>query len=61
MLLNDVKLRLMQADARLSTANEKPLCDDEQKRADTLYMTIHTHTRANPEILSDLSSHSTAL
>lgn len=62
MVLDDVKLRLMQADARLSTANEKPLCDDEQKRTDTLYMTIHTlNTHANPEILSDLSSHSTSL
>lgn len=49
-LLNDVKLRLMQADARLSTANKKPLCDDEQKRTDTLYMTIHTHTRKPRDI-----------
>lgn len=29
MLLNDVKLRLMQADAWVSTVNEKLLCDDD--------------------------------
>lgn len=62
MHLNDVKLGLMQADAWLSTVTEKPLCDDEHRKKDTLNMTIHTlNTHANARILSGLSSHSTVL
>lgn len=62
MHLNDVKLRLMQADARLSTVTEKLLCDDEHRKTDTLYITTHTlNTHAYARILSDLSSHSTLL
>lgn len=38
MLLNDVKLWLMQADARVSAVNEKLLCDDEQRRTGALYI-----------------------
>lgn len=45
MLLNDVKLKLMQADARLSAVNEKLLCDDEQRRIGTLYITVRSYSK----------------
>lgn len=62
MLLNDVKLRLMRADASVSTANEKLLCDDGRRGTDTLYMSTQTlKTHASPRILSDLNSHPTSL
>lgn len=45
MLLNDVKLWLMQADARLSAVNEKLLCDDEQRRIGTVYTTVRCYSK----------------